>query len=180
MISMVLLLVTLTRAVVFTHVEDIENKMLSSQFDIFLSDIKQEELGKISKLMEFSLNSPTLEKPTLPIDGIIYGNLDRFIVPLIVQHNNIIIKTLFIFDTGSPWIFLSQKTLAAVGINDIILPEMNIKVHGEMMVVSPSTNHFSEVNVIGYRFLNALKIEAHIFLNRTVVFTKGGLDVNEL
>ncbi len=66
---------------------------------------------------------------------------------------------------------MSVKTLEALGISEAILPFMNIQVHGRWMTVSPSVNHFSELNVIGYSFVDALDLDTHIFRNKTVVLT---------
>eukprot|EP00981_Chlorochromonas_danica_P006120 scaffold1290_cov248-Ochromonas_danica.AAC.5 len=125
------------------------------EFDVFLTDLQGEEMKKIANVLKvgYNLPMPKQHKATFPVAGILYGEYGRPIFPLEVQHLQTTIQTLFVYDSTCPYIYLSASTLAALNIVDLVLPSMNIVIHGMTLPVHPSTGHFKDINVLGQSFL---------------------------
>lgn len=136
---------------------EIEEKLVlvsPNIFDILLSDISQDDLALVAReVFGFELNSKTTDQPKYPVQGVLYGEHNRVIFPVIIQHRNRKIKTLMIYDSGCPFVFLESRIYNELGI-DVILPSTNIGVHGEKLLKTHlSTNHFKEFNLMGQAFL---------------------------
>lgn len=123
-------------------------------FDVMLTDLNHTMMLNISKnTFGFLYNSPTKEIPKFPIKGVVrrqqpYG---RNLVPVVIAYKKKKIKTVMIADSGCPFIFLSENTLREIGIVDTDTVD-GIKIHGQTSTVFLSTNHFTEVNVLGTAF----------------------------
>lgn len=107
--------------------------------------IDHEEMTKIAKnVFGFAINSEIDEEPIFPLNGVVYGHKHRVIFPMIIQHEEIPIKTMVLFDT---------RTLYSLGIMgkkklNEGMHNMNMFVHGEWVSVSASRNEqFQEINL---------------------------------
>jgi hypothetical protein len=92
--------------------------MSANKFDILLTDVDEEDLKtEISTLLGSKYLSETspLSNPRPTIHGILYGQYDRPILPLVVavrKSPSIIVH--FLFDTGSPFTYLSEEVCGAL------------------------------------------------------------------
>jgi hypothetical protein len=82
-------------------------------FDILLSDIDEKLLhDEISTALglAYLLETPHLTSPHITVDGIMFGKHDRVIFPLVVNiHKSRSYVIHFLYDSGSPFTFLSQE-----------------------------------------------------------------------
>lgn len=126
--------------------------------DIMLTDLNHAKISNISRFdFGFEYNSPTTDDACFPIQGFIHVTpYGRNIIPLIVKYKNRKIKTVAISDTGNPYVYLSEKTFTALGVVDTT--HANVELHGETTFVHLSTNHFSDVNVVGASFFIANRL----------------------
>ena len=108
----------------------------------------------------FEYNSPMSEITKFPINGIVFVQNYRSVAEIIVKYGKKAIKTLFIVDTGSPYVYISEETLLAVDILDSY--EANLIVHGEVTGVFRSINHCSGLNVLGASFFVENKLVLNI------------------
>ena len=139
--------------------------------DIMLTDLNHAKIINISMTdFGFAYNSVTRDTPSFPIFGFImtepYG---RNIVPLIIQYKKKKIKTIAISDTGNPFVHISENTMKALGIVDS--SHANVLLHGKPAFVYRSTNHFSDVNVLGASFykLRALTVIANYYKSTVTI-----------
>jgi hypothetical protein len=132
---------------------DDEKYVDPKKIDIMLNDFSEKEAAEVSKkTFLFELNSATIEPPTFPIEGIIWGDHKRMLVPIVVSHGKAAVKTLALYDGGSGSSFLCENTLRRLGITDGIASTMNISMHGKKIPVHLSHDHFKDINVIGQSF----------------------------
>ena len=137
-----------------------ENSIFPDAYDVILTDLNATKIADIAwSAFGFKYNSLVNEVATLPIKGVVLVQNYRSVAEIIVKYKRKIIKTLVIVDTGSPFVYLSEDTLKAVGI--VASFEANLIVHGEITGVYRSTNHFSGLNVLGASFL----VENKLVLN---------------
>lgn len=148
------------------------------KFDILLTDFTEKEAREVSlKTFEFELDVVTSEKPAFPLIGIVWGEKSRVLVPAVVQHKNLRVKTLFLCDTGSGSTYLCERTLNRLGITDGIAEVMNLKVNGLLMPVSPSHGHFKDINLIGSSFFTYHKANIYVdYVNRMCTLDLGKVE----
>lgn len=58
-----------------------------------------------------------------------------------------------LYDIGSPYTFLTQKTLSLIGYKDSTPANAEVEVHGTMLPVSLSHDRFEDIDVLGQNFL---------------------------
>lgn len=146
----------LSLSIFFTHIEDKED----DEEDLLGIVINHEDMRKIARdVYGFVINSETDEEPSFPLHGIVYGYKHRVIFPMIIQHEQIRIKTMVLFDTSFPHVYLNiNETLNSLGTGgkklDEMMYNMNMFVHGQWITISSSRNErFKEINVVGQSFL---------------------------
>lgn len=132
------------------------NSFSSPQSSLF-DDITESDLKQLATFFHFSYNEPTEERISYPVEGVVYGNNRRIIFPLIVGHHGTRIKTLFLYDTSSPFSYISQSTLKALKIEDLVLNSMNIALQGDLVTVHPTLSSFQHINIVGQEFFRGLK-----------------------
>lgn len=128
------------------------------KIDMMLTDFCEKEATEVSKKnFLFEMNSAANEQPPVfPLEGIIWGENGRMLVPIVVSHGNASIKTLALYNCGCRPSFLSKSTLHKLGMTDDgISSTMNICMHGRIFSVHLSHSHFKDVNVIGQSFHQA-------------------------
>ena len=156
-------LVPLVRSIFFADTDTqffTENSIFPDAYDVMLTDLNATKIADIAwSAFGFKYNSLVNEVAKLPIKGVVLVQNYRSVAEIIVKYKRKIIKTLAIVDTGSPFVYLSEETLKALGIVDSF--EANLIVHGEITGVYRSTNHFSGLNVLGASFL----VENKLVLN---------------
>jgi hypothetical protein len=86
---------------------------MASLFDILLFDVNEKVLhNEISTTLgsAYLSETPHLTSPHAAVDGILFGEYDRTLFPLVVKvskSRSYIIH--FLFDSGSPFTFLSRE-----------------------------------------------------------------------
>ena len=150
-----------------------------SAFDVLLSDISHELLmGVISERLGVSYLTPPTEekmndeKNNPPINGILYGLNYRPMVNLIVasKRHNKWLNIVFLVDTGSPHLYLSENALVELGFNENIQQSFHILFRGRYFEASISPKflddgrkaHFPDINLIGSSFLRAAECRLDI------------------
>jgi len=111
--------------------------------------------------------------------GVTLGENARVLVKAVVtrsgnlqQHHAINVTMLV--DTGSPYVYFTQKTWKALGVDLADLPndEAYLKINGVRVLAHVSSNHFEDIDVMGTSFLKNCKVaidypeqkaEIHIF-----------------
>ena len=93
---------------------DVTTDNMPQLFDILLSDIDENVLqNEISTMLGSSYLSetPHLTTPHTTIDGIMFGEHDRVLFPLVLRFPNkassIVVH--FLYNSGSPFTFLSEE-----------------------------------------------------------------------
>jgi len=112
--------------------------------------------------------------PNHTIDGIMFGEHDRVLFPLILRFPNksssIVVH--FIYDSGSPFTFLSEEVACDKLFGTNRVPsEFLVQINSEKIRVNPpnANSHFPHVNLLGTDFC-ALS-GAQIVFVRTLVQT---------
>jgi hypothetical protein len=156
--------------------DQIDEKFFISpaQFDVLLTDISSLEIEAISRNhFKINDNEDVKEIPNFPVTGILFGEHDRILFPLIVQHKQKSVKMIFLYDTGCPYTYISENNLEKLGIVGDILSTMNLNVHGEKVKVHPSVNHFKEINLVGQGFFKSHRLVSMVdYVDMTVIITK--------
>lgn len=135
------------------------HSVLPSVFDVMLSDVKLSHLkGDIAYALNTSYLSRVSKCPLeTSVHGILFGMHARPFINLVVEHPrfNVPINVTFLIDTGSPFVYVSEETMTALGFADYIPDAFNGLVHGSSLTInmSPVTSHFKDVNVLGAAFL---------------------------
>lgn len=140
------------------------------EYDIMAEDLTSETLKLIANETNILHNQATDHKASYPVKGIVYGENERILFPLIIEYGlSRRTQALFLYESSSPYNFISYETFDAVGVQRILIPskaQKNMNVHGTAVKVSPSINHFQAVNVIGQNFLRDHKLEVTVDYKR--------------
>lgn len=83
---------------------EMKNLLLPEEHDILLTDVTENLFHSIENELGVKNGSPTTDIPSYPVSGIVAGSYHRMWVPLIVSKRNVSIQTIFLYDTGSPFI----------------------------------------------------------------------------
>jgi hypothetical protein len=140
-------------------------------YDVMLTDVTEDDLPKVANMLgiEYLGEAETLQQSE--VFGCLYGPNDRPMINLIVTRQKKNFNVIFLFDTGSPYIFICEKAMQVLGVdpND---NEFNVTIGPMAHTVYKSSNHFSDINVIGTKFLREMRTLVEInFLLKTVKFT---------
>jgi hypothetical protein len=128
-----------------------------NMYDVLVTDIKPSDLTKIGEELGSIALSETEDIPNFPVQGILFGPGQRVFIPLIVKKRTKSIKVNFLFDTGSPSTYLRQETLRVLGFQDSTPTETNVIIHGTVLTVYLSSNHFENVDLLGQDYLSAIR-----------------------
>lgn len=131
-----------------------ESELLPSN-DILLVDLPVTKLKiKTKEVFQFEYNSPyTRGIGTFPIHGVILEDTKKkLIIPIVIKYKKKAIQTTCVLETGSPWTHFSQETFEAIGISHVE-SYAQIAVHGLLIPVYLSVNHFADINLCGQSFL---------------------------
>ena len=137
-----------------------------STYDVLLSDIKHDDLiGPIAERLEVQYLQPT--NPNTISSGILYGTNCRPMVSLPIASKKFqkFINVIFLVDTGSPCLYLSQQAMVALGFKDH-MPQTFDVLCADMIfeaVMSPRKGHYCDLNLIGSTFLK--KARANLCIN---------------
>eukprot|EP01040_Poterioochromonas_malhamensis_P009213 gene9213-10001_t len=130
-----------------------------NKYDIMLTDIKKEDLQDYSRQFGFEYNAVSKEKDVaFPVQGIIAeGTNSRFLIPLTVHYK--------------------KDTFNVLGISDTITVGINLLIQGKPAVAHLSTNHFSDINVIGATYLSkhSLHLSVRYDINKVLLNTASAL-----
>ena len=134
--------------------------MTPSTYDVLLIDLPLALMKmKTKEVFGFIYNSKSIESAVFPIDGVILKEtFERVIMPITVMHKKRKIQTTCVVDSGSPWTFLSEHTLADMGI-EAVSDGFNLVVHGAPVTVFRSVNNFHDINICGQSFFSEHKAE---------------------
>lgn len=128
---------------------DVKHYILPDDNDILLNDVTETSMKSIEDQLDLK-NLPTI--PSFPVYGIIRGPCLRMWIPLVLKKRDITINAIFLYDTGSPYTHLSERTFELLGYKDNIPDDVVVNVHGFNMIVYVSRNHFSYINLLGQDF----------------------------
>lgn len=101
----------------------------------------------------FEMNSYTEDVPSYPIQGVMVTEHEKFVFPIIVEKNDIKVKTLAVYEPTCSSVYLSVDTLYAVGFSSN-LRGSNIMVNGHSVGVKKAHEAAHHVNIIGQSFLS--------------------------
>ncbi len=134
--------------------------MTPSEYDVLLMDFPLATMKMIAKeVFGFIYNSKSVELEKFPIEGVILKKpFERVIIPITLMHKKRKIQTTCVVDTSSPWTFVSEYTLADMGI-DSVSGGFDLIVHGALVTVHRSVNHFHDLNICGQSFFSEHKAE---------------------
>lgn len=147
------------------------------QCDIMLLDISAEDLrADIAQELgvEYLLPAEPIllnKGETRTVSGTIYGSNNRVMIALPVQKLNKCVHVIFLIDTGSPYTYLCNDALRALGHNEHVPKSTRATlggIPGFHVELSPPTMHFADVNVLGASFLS--RTEAKLVVD----YGKGG------
>lgn len=164
LISYLVLLVCVVYPLQSALITDIiDEKKEPSEFDILQIDLPLAMMKmKIKEVFKFVNNSKSTDHAVFPIDGVILKEpFERVVIPITVMHKKRKIKTTCVVDCVSPWTFLSQNTLADIGI-EVVSDGFNLVVHGAPVTVYSSVNNFRDLNICGQSFFSEHQAELTI------------------
>lgn len=96
------------------------------------------------------------------------GANNRLFALLAVKKRQTSVVVCCLYDTGSPYTFLTEKTLSILGYKETILSSVEVEVHGTKLPVYVSHGHFKDIDVVGQNFLSAVDAQVAIdYANRT-------------
>lgn len=149
-------------------------------YDVMFSDLGYAKVSNMSLVdLGFHHNSPTSDRPSFPIKGIVavapsYG---RTVGGVVLKYKKKSIQSFFVFDTGAPGVYICERTFRALGIEHA--DHASLIVHGQPTGVLRSSGHFTEVNVMGASYFLENKLELtvnyrtrKVSINMTPVLTE--------
>jgi hypothetical protein len=129
------------------------------QFDILLTDIKAEDIERVS-IDGVKHLSPATTSTSVVLRGVTVGENARLLVKAVVTRSGNLqqhraINVIMLVATGSPYVFLTQKTWKAFGVDLADLPndQAYVKINGVRVLAHVSSNHFEDIDVMGTSFL---------------------------
>ena len=129
-----------------------------SLYDLLLTDVKEQDLyDEIAKMLQVEYLQPQEEgnRERSDITGILFGPNCRPVLNLVVETTRFrkAVNIIFIVDTGSPSLFISENAMRALGFNDFSQQVFQVKIGGHVYEANQSHSHFADVNLIGASFL---------------------------
>ena len=149
-----------------------------SAYDTLTTDIQESDLVDIgvelgrANLQPASADKAEASFPVQGVTGMFYGRNQRLFVALPVRKRARAVWVLFLVDTGAPYTYLHKDTFDALGYQTIP-SNTDVHVFGTVLPVSVSTNHFSNVNLLGQDAMAVLRLSLHVdYAQRTVRLTQ--------
>lgn len=155
---------------------DIARYIQVSVYDTLTTDIQESDLVDIgNELGRANLQQvhvdPRVQEAVFPsqgVTGIFHGTNQRLFVALPVRKRGRAVWVLFLVDTGAPFTYLRADAFDALGY-ETIPHTTDVHVFGTPLPVSVSTNHFSNVNLLGQDAMATMRLTLHIdYVRRTV------------
>ena len=161
-----------------TLVHDWDDFIDPSVYDIFLPDVSHELLmSEISGRLGVTYLSPAENLPkerTLPsVSGILFGANYRPMINLAISSKRYkkCINIIFLVDTGSPYLYICEQALEALGFTENIPKSLDVVYRDTHHIASISPKflpdgrqgHFQDINLIGSGFLKTLS--ANLFVD---------------
>lgn len=101
----------------------------------------------------FRNGSESIKVVKYPVSGVIMGLDSKMWIPLIVSKEKTQLNVIFVYDTCSPYTYLSKSILKKLGYVDFTPDNIIVNLHGVTMNVFLSTNHLQNINVLGQDFM---------------------------
>ncbi|OCK91794.1 uncharacterized protein K441DRAFT_664376 [Cenococcum geophilum 1.58] len=150
----------LSRADLYQGPIDVAPTDMPDLYDILLSDIDEEALhNEISTALgsAYLSETPHLTSPLATVDGIVFSKHHRVLFPLVVRlpgktSRSYVIH--FLYDSGSPFTFLSQEACDKLFGTNAVPSQFSIQINGDRTNVNPpnASSHFEHVNLLGVDF----------------------------
>eukprot|EP01125_Pyxidicula_operculata_P018238 TRINITY_DN6478_c0_g1_i1.p1 TRINITY_DN6478_c0_g1~~TRINITY_DN6478_c0_g1_i1.p1 ORF type:complete len:177 (+),score=21.51 TRINITY_DN6478_c0_g1_i1:270-800(+) len=136
------------------------------KLELMLPDIKESDVETTiaaNLSLAYGKKVGYLEKvdeiPSKECVGIVFGKNARLFVQLLVRlkTSDKYTSIIFLVDTGSPYVFLSQRAMEAIlPPTSTVRDMLSAEIHGVVLphvCLSPPESHFSGINVLGTSFL---------------------------
>jgi hypothetical protein len=133
-----------------------------SDADLMLSDVTAKLVAAdIAPALGVTHLAPVrADAVSWPVRAVLFGVFSRVMACLVVsapprarEEAVRAVSVVFLLETGSPYTFLAQHTLQALGYGDSLPGSMLLNVHGVGVTVHVSRGHFADVNVLGTDFM---------------------------
>lgn len=132
----------------------------ANSFDILLTDLSVAEISKMKIDGQMHLSLATGETPSA-LKGMIIGENARVLVRACVSRStssastNPLLNVMMLVDTGSPYVFLTENTWKALGVQIEDFPggQASVVINGTKVLGHVSCNHFADIDVLGASFL---------------------------
>ena len=144
---------------------DVARYIPASAYDVLITDIHESDMVDIGSVLgHTNLADALLDGggEQFPVLGTIYGRNRRLFVPLTVAKLGKCAWCLFLIDTGSPYTYLCQDTLAALGYKESVPNLVSVKINGMNCEVAPSHGHFGNVNLLGQDFMHDARCKLYV------------------
>ena len=123
-------------------------------FDVVFTDIGHSDLALVARDF-FGIERLSVATPadaSFPARGVVFGVNRRVLVPLAVRHESSAVRVLFVVDSGSPYTFLCEDTMRALGF--VGPPSARTVFINDMKTwVGVSHGRFASVDLLGADFL---------------------------
>jgi len=135
--------------------------------ELMLTDVKIEDIREYSNQFGFEYNSvykyTDINNLSFPVNGIVAeGTHGRVFVPMVVHFKTKYVRSLFLVDTGAPYVYSSKETFECLGIREYRDTRMRLFIQGRAAVSYMSTNHFDNVNVIGVSYMSKQSLQLSV------------------
>lgn len=97
---------------------------------------------------------------TTTISGV--GDNNRMFACLTAKKRGSARNVCCLYDTGSPYTYLSAETLALLGYTECIPAQAEVTIHGVSLPVHVSHAHFQDINLLGQNFLEKIRANVSI------------------
>ena len=134
----------------------------AATYDVLITDILDDNYPDIERQLECPPRlTPVLVDGPFPVRGVLYGRNMRLVVSLTVfrsrqrAEDEKGVTVIFVIDTGSPATYVRAGTLRALGLDPAaqsMRAALRLRVQGLSLPVSVSSNHFSNVDLLGQDF----------------------------
>lgn len=130
-------------------------------YDVALPDLDSERLmSDLAPLLNVTYLGnaavPAEHSQRWPLHGVaISATMRRFVLCAPVQLRAKCVNVIFLMDTGAPATYLSTEALHALGLRDVLPPELRVRINGVQHYVKPvpDNSHFKGVSLLGADFL---------------------------
>ncbi|KAJ3391662.1 hypothetical protein HDU92_008911 [Lobulomyces angularis] len=139
-----------------------------SSYDVLLSDVKHNDLiGPIAERLGIVYLKEVATRTDSSTKGILYGKNAKPMVNLTIastKHKRFI-NVIFLVDTGSPYLYICEKAMNALGFSDQCPETFDITFRDMTFeaVMSPlkqpngEDGHYKDINLIGASFLSKVR-----------------------